>query len=31
MMLVVLAATWKQITYNFLFFLAGLQAIPQAA
>jgi sn-glycerol 3-phosphate transport system permease protein len=28
-MLVVLAATWKQISYNFLFFLAGLQAIPK--
>ena len=30
MTLVVLAATWKQISYNFLFFLAGLQAIPRA-
>jgi sn-glycerol 3-phosphate transport system permease protein len=28
--LVVLAATWKQISYNFLFFLAGLQAIPKS-
>ncbi|GJD51677.1 sn-glycerol-3-phosphate transport system permease protein UgpA [Methylobacterium crusticola] len=28
MILVVLAAAWKQISYNFLFFLAGLQAIP---
>jgi sn-glycerol 3-phosphate transport system permease protein len=28
MALVVIAATWKQISYNFLFFLAGLQAIP---
>jgi len=28
MLLVVLAATWKQISYNFLFFLAGLQSIP---
>src|SRR6266487_322396 len=28
MLLVVLAATWKQINYNFLFFLAGLQSIP---
>jgi sn-glycerol 3-phosphate transport system permease protein len=27
--LVVLAAAWKQISYNFLFFLAGLQAIPR--
>lgn len=30
MALVVLAATWKQISYNFLFFLAGLAAIPRA-
>lgn len=28
MILVVLAASWKQISYNFIFFLAGLQAIP---
>jgi len=28
MLLVVIAAAWKQISYNFLFFLAGLQAIP---
>jgi sn-glycerol 3-phosphate transport system permease protein len=28
MILVVIAASWKQISYNFLFFLAGLQAIP---
>jgi sn-glycerol 3-phosphate transport system permease protein len=28
--LVVMAATWKQISYNFLFFLAGLQSIPRA-
>ena len=28
MLLVILAAAWKQISYNFLFFLAGLQAIP---
>jgi len=26
--LVILASTWKQISYNFLFFLAGLQSIP---
>ena len=25
MIMVVLAATWKQISYNFLFFLAGLR------
>ncbi len=30
MTLVVIAATWKQISYNFLFFLAGLQAIPRS-
>ena len=29
-LLVVLAAAWKQISYNFLFFLAGLQAIPKS-
>jgi len=29
MMLVVAAASWKQISYNFLFFVAGLQAIPK--
>jgi sn-glycerol 3-phosphate transport system permease protein len=29
MMLVVAAAAWKQISYNFLFFVAGLQAIPK--
>jgi sn-glycerol 3-phosphate transport system permease protein len=29
MLLVIVAATWKQISYNFLFFLAGLQAIPR--
>ena len=28
--LVVAAASWKQISYNFLFFLAGLQAIPKS-
>ena len=28
MALVILAAAWKQISYNFLFFVAGLQAIP---
>jgi sn-glycerol 3-phosphate transport system permease protein len=30
MTMVILAATWKQISYNFLFFLAGLQAIPKS-
>jgi sn-glycerol 3-phosphate transport system permease protein len=28
MLLICVAAIWKQISYNFLFFLAGLQAIP---
>ncbi|RCS24286.1 sn-glycerol-3-phosphate ABC transporter permease UgpA [Phyllobacterium salinisoli] len=28
--LVVAAAAWKQISYNFLFFVAGLQAIPKS-
>ena len=27
---VVLASAWKQVSYNFLFFLAGLQAIPRS-
>ena len=30
MAVVVFAATWKQISYNFLFFLAGLQSIPKS-
>ncbi len=30
LLLVVIAATWKQISYNFLFFLAGLQSIPKS-
>jgi sn-glycerol 3-phosphate transport system permease protein len=30
MMLIVIAAAWKQISYNFLFFVAGLQAIPKS-
>ena len=30
LLLVVIAATWKQISYNFLFFLAGLQSIPRS-
>ena len=28
MALIVIAAAWRQVSYNFLFFLAGLQAIP---
>lgn len=30
MILVIIAAAWKQVSYNFLFFLAGLQSIPQS-
>jgi len=30
MALIVLAAVWKQISYNFLFFLAGLHSIPKS-
>ena len=30
MLLVVVAATWKQISYNVLFFIAGLQSIPRS-
>ena len=30
MILVIMAATWKQVSYNFLFFLAGLQSIPRS-
>ena len=30
MVMVVLAAAWKQIAYNFVFFLAGLQSIPRS-
>ncbi len=30
MILVIVAAAWREISYNFLFFLAGLQAIPQS-
>lgn len=29
MTMIVMAASWKQISYNFLFFVAGLQAIPR--
>ncbi|MGR3584676.1 MAG: ABC transporter permease subunit, partial [Pseudooceanicola nanhaiensis] len=28
MLLVIVAAAWKQVSYNFLFFVAGLQSIP---
>lgn len=30
MILLIIAAAWKQISYNFLFFLAGLQSVPQS-
>jgi sn-glycerol 3-phosphate transport system permease protein len=30
MLLVVIASVWKQVSYNFLFFLAGLQSIPKS-
>ncbi|ANM14602.1 MULTISPECIES: sn-glycerol-3-phosphate ABC transporter permease UgpA [Rhizobium] len=30
MILIVIAATWKQISYNFLFFLAALQSVPRS-
>jgi sn-glycerol 3-phosphate transport system permease protein len=30
MVLVIIASAWKQISYNFLFFLAGLQSIPKS-
>ena len=30
MILVIVAASWKQISYNFLFFVAGLQSVPQS-
>jgi len=30
MIMIIVAASWKQISYNFLFFLAGLQSIPHS-
>ncbi len=30
MIMVVIAAAWKQVSYNFVFFLAGLQSIPRS-
>jgi sn-glycerol 3-phosphate transport system permease protein len=30
MLMVILASTWKQISYNFIFLLAGLQSIPRS-
>jgi len=29
MLVVIMAAAWKQVSYNFIFFLAGLQSIPK--
>lgn len=29
MLVVILASAWKQVSYNFIFFLAGLQSIPK--
>jgi sn-glycerol 3-phosphate transport system permease protein len=30
LLLVILASAWKQVSYNFIFFLAGLQSIPKS-
>ncbi|WP_270935700.1 sn-glycerol-3-phosphate ABC transporter permease UgpA [Falsiroseomonas oryzae] len=30
MLMVIIAAAWKQVSYNFIFFLAGLQSIPRS-
>lgn len=30
MLLIVMASAWKQVSYNFIFFLAGLQSIPKS-
>jgi len=30
MLIVVLASAWKQVSYNFIFFLAGLQSVPRS-
>ncbi|MEJ8570550.1 sn-glycerol-3-phosphate ABC transporter permease UgpA [Microbaculum marinum] len=30
MILIIVAAAWKQVSYNFVFFLAGLQSIPRS-
>jgi len=30
MILIVIAAAWKQVSYNFIFFIAGLQSIPRS-
>ena len=30
LLMVIMASAWKQVSYNFIFFLAGLQSIPRA-
>jgi sn-glycerol 3-phosphate transport system permease protein len=30
LLMVIVASAWKQVSYNFIFFLAGLQSIPRA-
>jgi len=30
LLLIIIASAWKQVSYNFLFFLAGLQTIPKS-
>lgn len=30
MLLLIVASAWKQVSYNFIFFVAGLQSIPRA-
>jgi sn-glycerol 3-phosphate transport system permease protein len=30
MLVVIIASAWKQVSYNFIFFLAGLQSIPRS-
>ena len=30
MLVIVLASSWKQVSYNFIFFLAGLQSVPRS-
>lgn len=30
MLMIILASAWKQVSYNFIFFLAGLQSIPRS-
>ena len=30
MIMVIMASSWKQISYNFVFFMAGMQAIPKS-